>query len=448
AFDREGGVVLAPSIPLTPLAPIAGAPEPRRPTLFGHDPIEALAEGVLDGSQPLEVLVVVGANPVYSSPAGDRLRQALEKIPMVVAITSFQDETAAEADLILPSHVYLERWQGTTTTPTVAFSVLGVGQPVIEPLFDSRDPGDILLSLAGNIEGLDPEALPWPSYEAYLKNRLEGLVVSGEGTVVTGSFEESWVHFLEERGWRFLEHKSIDSFWKDLLRESSWWNSVRAKGDWQRLLPTPSGRFEFFSQDLEQELQRRGREQTAGEFSDLEALAIGSEAVGLAGDVDEICLPHFEPPAVEGEGELVLVPFQPITARGALSPVSPMVMEMYGYPCDVEWRTWVELAPDTAHHLQLEDGDEVEVKSDRAAFQAVVRMQPGASPGVAHVPTGLGRSEELGGGGGEGANPVAALLAAHDSLTGDRALVSTRVRLRLIRRRAYGGPMPLQGEHG
>ncbi len=455
AFDRPGGIVLPPPIPLTPMPPIAMAPSVDSASVFvdgdgsgfGVDPLEAFAERLLETPDRVDVLILINANPVYSHPAGDRLREILEHIPMVVAVAPFEDETSAVADFILPSHVYLERWQGTTTPQGVAFSTLGVGQPAIEPLYDTRDPGDVLLALAGQAGEEVAKALSWGTYEEYLKHRLEGLVVSGEGSVVTGSFEESWVHFLEERGWRFFEHKTLADFWTDLLRESGWWNPVQARGDWQRLFPTPSGKFEFSSQKLKQRLVEVARSSGGDELSPRQALELGRVSLGLEGATNEVCLPHFETPRLEGEGELVLVPFRPITARGGLGSVSPMLMEMYGYPVMTEWRTWVELAPETAHELHLGDGDEVAVESDGSSIEAVVRIQPGSTPGVAHVPLGLGHRQSFGAGGGVGGNPMEVLLKSHDSLAGSRSLATTRVRLRLIRRRPHGGPAPLFGEH-
>jgi len=172
AFDRPGGVVLPAPVPLAPLPPLAepGGAAARRSVFaadgsggsLGIDPIEALAERVLDGSHPIDVLFVVGANPVHDSPAGPRLREALERIPLVVSLTPFRDETAACADLVLPSHVFLEGWQGTTTPATVAFSVVGLSHPVVEPLYDTRHPADVLLELGRRVAGTGP--LPWESY--------------------------------------------------------------------------------------------------------------------------------------------------------------------------------------------------------------------------------------------------------------------------------------------
>ena len=144
---------------------------------------------------------------------------------------------------------------------------------------------------------------------------------------------------------------------------------------------------------------------------------------------------------------MTLVPFRPITARGRLAAVSPMVLEMFGYPFLDGWQTWAELAPETAHELHLRDGDIVAVESDRGSIEAVVRVQPGDTPGTVHMPVGLGHGEGFGVGGRVGANPIDVVVPVRDGLSGRLSLNSTRVHLRLLRRRPHGGPPPLGGGH-
>jgi anaerobic selenocysteine-containing dehydrogenase len=450
-FDRPGGVRLPAPIPLAPLDDLAlpsGSlfDPPTGGAALGRDPLAALADGVLDGTHPLEMLVLWGTDPIHTSPVGDRLRAALEQIPTVIALTPVRSESAVVADFVLPTPTYLEAWHETTTPATVPASVLGVGQPVVEPLFDTRHPGDLLLDLSRRIGHPVAAALPWATYSDYLRHRLEGLVASGQGTVFTGSFEESWVQFLEERGWRFLEHDDVGAFWTDLVRESGWWNPIHSQGDWTRLFPAESGRFEFFSRALERHVVGLG---ASGSPDDpAAALAAGTRALGLVAEGDEACLPHFEPPEASGEGDLVLVPFRPMTGRGDLGTSSPMVLEMYGHTNLSGWETWAELGPQTAHELDLNDGDRVAVESDRAVAEAVVRINPGTGPGVVHVPLGLGHSGPRGLAGGRGSNPTTLLLPVPDTLSGRLSTTSTRVRLRLLERRPYGGPAPLHGGHG
>ena len=445
AFDRPGGVLLPEPIPFSEPQPIAGDAVAGELFAAGGglaaDPGAALA-GAAAGD--LEALFICDSNPLHDSPLGGKLRAALARIPLVVAFSPFLDETAAAADFVLPASLALESWTESTTPPGTGFSVLGISQPVVEPLYETRHPGDVLLQLAGRVGDGAAAALPWESYESYLRDRLEGLVVSGQGAVVSGSFEESWVHFLEERGWRFLERGSPREFWQDLTREGGWWNPVHARQDWRRLFPTRTGRYEFFSLALEDHLRELGGGRGAGRR---EAVRRGAAALRLEATGDEACLPHFEPPSLAGEGELTLVPFRPITGRGRLGVVSPMVLEMYGYPSLTGWRTWVELAPRTAHELHLEEGDLVALETERGSIETVVRVEPGATPGVAHVPLGLGHEEMAGAARDVGENPIGLLPPLFDPLSGAPALTATRVRPRLVARRGRGGPRPVTGAH-
>ncbi len=457
AFNRSGGVITPARIPLTPFEPMAEvepsdevslfAPSPDSNTL-GVDPIEALADRVEKQPGSIDILFVLSSNPVFESSVSDRLRGALKKIPTVVAVSPFRDETAVLADYILPSHIFLEGWQDSTTPPMTAFSVIGVGAPVLEPLFNTRHPGDLLIELAGRVGKSTKAALPWQDYPEYLKYRLGGLAASGQGSVLSGSFEESWVWFLEERGWRFIGQSRFNDFWKDLVREAGWWNPVGARDDWARTFQTPTGRFEFFSRALEEHLEKVGSRMAGEGAGSGGALRKGAAALGIKAGEDEACLAHYEPPKTEGKGDLLLIPFRPMTGRGRLGAASPMVLEMYGYPVLTGWETWVEISPETAHHIDLRDGDYASVESDRGAIEAVVRVEAGHVPGVVHIPLGLGHSELNGIASGVGTNPVDVLLPVHDSLDGRLTTASTRVHLRLIRRRAHGGPAPSHGEHG
>lgn len=453
SMNRPGGVTPSPALPLSPLPELSGgSPDPGRSlfrreggaALFGRDPIEGLAQGVLDDSQPIEVLFLHGLNPLHDSPALGLLREAMERIPLVVHLGSFQDDTAGASHLILPEPVFLEAWQEQTTPPGNSLGVLGLSKPVLEPLHDTRHAGDVLLALQ-QLAGLGERGeFPWEDYSSYLQARVAGLAMSGEGAVITGSFDENWKHFLEERGWRFSQHKNPEDFWKELVSRSGWASSALALTNWKRFFPGASGRYEFFSQLLFKELVEEGRSEEPGS-SALEALARGARKFKFSLEGLEVCLPHFEPPGQRGEGELDLVLFRPITARGAVATASRTVLEMFGYRVLSGWTTWAEVHPETARRLNIGDGDRVAVESDKGRIEVVVHLHPGAAADTIHVPVGLGHPASFVG---EvvGSNPVSLLEVVPDSLSGSLALNATRVRLKLVRRRPHGGPsQPYEG---
>ncbi|MFH1764258.1 MAG: molybdopterin-dependent oxidoreductase [Gemmatimonadota bacterium] len=453
AFNRPGGVVLPPQIPLTPLPSLSvGAGPTPGPSLFPEgveallgrsDPIEALAAGVIDGTHPIELLFVVGWNPVFESPMGERFREALSRIPTVVVFTPFLDETAEQADFVMPTPVFLETWQCATTPATVPFGILGIGSPVVDPLFDTRHPGEVLLELGRRSDPASSAFSYWPSYEAFIRYRLEGLTVAGQGSVFKGSLEEAWVGFLEDRGWRFTEDMDFEALWSDLVRHGGWWNPAVRNAAWSQIFRTPSGKFEFWSQTLERDLSALVGGGDAGSGSGAEgALQGGIDALQIRAQTDEVCFPHHEAPMETGDGDLRLVTFRPITSRGSLGVASAMLLEMFGHTQYSGWETWGEISPETAGELGLGDGDIVEFETEATSSRVVLRLQPGGMLGVVHIPIGLGHRSRIGPAGDVGSNPIELLTPIRDPLTGALALNGARGRLRLVRRRPHGEPAP------
>jgi Fe-S-cluster-containing dehydrogenase component len=88
------------------------------------------------------LLLVHGTNPAYSLPG--RFQQALSKVAYKVSFSSSMDETAAGCDMILPDHHPLEQWADSRPRA----GVTAFQQPVVQPVFDTKHTGDVVLRLA------------------------------------------------------------------------------------------------------------------------------------------------------------------------------------------------------------------------------------------------------------------------------------------------------------
>jgi len=89
------------------------------------------------------LLFIHGANPAHSLPGA--FQQALAKVGYKVSFSSYMDETAAACDLILPDHHALEQWGDSRPRA----GVIALQQPVVQPVFDTRPTGDVILKLSG-----------------------------------------------------------------------------------------------------------------------------------------------------------------------------------------------------------------------------------------------------------------------------------------------------------
>ena len=151
----------------------------------------------------VDVLVLVGVNPVYSMPPKAGFTEALAKVPMVVALASRSNETTARAHLVLPTLHPLESWGDYE----VQDGVSGLMQPTMGPVpiggkpVDARATGDVLLAVGrlalGAAEGQGP--LKWASFQDLL--------------------QEEW----QKRAKDYASGKPFAEFWEEALMRGGVW---------------------------------------------------------------------------------------------------------------------------------------------------------------------------------------------------------------------------------
>jgi len=134
-----------------------------------------LAKAINAGEEyALQLLLVAGENPAYTLPGTAEFKKALDSIPFIVSFSSFMDETAAMADLILPNHIYLERLEDVSPVFGLPTPLLQLCKPVVTPQFNTRHTGDVVIEIARAMGGGIAAAFPWRNYEACLKETLGG----------------------------------------------------------------------------------------------------------------------------------------------------------------------------------------------------------------------------------------------------------------------------------
>jgi anaerobic selenocysteine-containing dehydrogenase len=125
------------------------------------------------GASPVQALFVNSTNPAYSLADTAKVEKSLRKVPLIVSFSTFMDETAAMAHYILPNHVYLERFEDVPAAQGFPKPLVGLAKPVIQPLFNTRHTGDVVIQLAKAVGGNVAAAFGWESYEACLKESLK-----------------------------------------------------------------------------------------------------------------------------------------------------------------------------------------------------------------------------------------------------------------------------------
>lgn len=363
---------------------------------LGRNSYQSVADAILEGA-PVEVLFLYDANPVFETPGGKRFAEAFAKVPLVVSFSSFMDESAELADLILPEPTFLERW-GDDHIEGLGFPGISIYQPIIEPLYDTMNTGDFFLKVAEAMGGTVAKAFPWKSYEEVLQFRLKDIGADWE------LLKELGVWF--NPGYRFAKRGS--QHWIE--------NVVGA----ERLNSPRDGYFDLYSRELNCFLGGKKKEELA---------ALGISLVG-----DGANLPHFEPTAFQGDEAEYPFMLNVITLM-SLGPRSdaanmPSMQEISGMTVRETWDSWLEMNPKSAEALGLQENDLVIIESPFGKISTQVKFVAGLRPDVVNLPynqghTAVGRYAK-----GRGVNGLEIMNPASEPLTGLAAFTNTRVKVR------------------
>ena len=143
-------------------------------------------------ASPPQVLLIDGANPVHVAPPSMKLRDALVKVPFIVSLGQFLDETSGLADLILPDHSFLEQWSDAIAESGSLSAAMTVAAPVMMPLYNTRATTDLLLDLGRRLR--KPVDLGAQTFEDVLAASFMKLPPAAEGG-------DAWAEAQEKGGW-------------------------------------------------------------------------------------------------------------------------------------------------------------------------------------------------------------------------------------------------------
>jgi len=409
SIDRPGGALTQRYFPCTPWPdlpedPVAeqGRQAERVDGAGSRFPLarhayQAVADHILeDYPYPVELLFLYDANPVYEAPGGQRFVEAFQRVPFIVSFASFLDESARYADLVLPEPTFLERWQDDAIEG-LGYPGVGLRQPVIEPLYDTMPTGDFLLRVAHALGDPVARAFPWESFEEVIRYRLQGIGTDWETLKGLGVWLVPRYPFTR--------------------RGSDRWVSEVVGRD-RRGAPR-DGRFDFYSREMACLLGGMSRE--------------ALQALGISKTGDAVFIPHYEPVTYAGDPETYPFLLNVVTLM-SLGPYSaaanmPTLQEISGMTVGETWDSWLEMNPETAQELGLQDGDPVWVESPFGRARTKLRLVRGLRPDVVNLPYNQGHRAVGRWARDRGVNGLELMGGQSDPLTGLAAFTNTRVRV-------------------
>lgn len=192
SVGQPGGIRFNPGSPLPDL--------PAQATVGSLEDWMGVANDLSNGNT--RMLLVHGADPVYGLPNSVGFRDALNRDDLfIVSFSQFMDETTVMADLILPDRIYLEDWGSAIPNPGPGYEIIGIQQPVVNPVTD-LDPQSFynVLLMAAQEQGRETE-LPWANLQEALRASSDALFDMGRGSVPGATADEFWNNMLRQGGW-------------------------------------------------------------------------------------------------------------------------------------------------------------------------------------------------------------------------------------------------------
>ncbi|HEX8290899.1 MAG TPA: TAT-variant-translocated molybdopterin oxidoreductase [Pyrinomonadaceae bacterium] len=127
----------------------------------------------------VDILVIVGGNPVYTTPADLKLdADRMKKVRLAVHLSQFDDETSELCHWHVPQTHFLEEWgdarayDGTVT----------IQQPLITPLYNGKSAYELLAAFTDN-----PDRRGYDIVRQYWLNEGRGALLAGASAAATGA---------------------------------------------------------------------------------------------------------------------------------------------------------------------------------------------------------------------------------------------------------------------
>ncbi len=207
---------------------IAYSDSPEFEPVSKSESMQSLVNDMQSGS--VDIVVMLGNNPVYNAPPGLNFSTALSKVKLSVHLGLYEDETSNVCTWHVPESHYLEAWSDAR-----AFDgTITIMQPLIAPLYDSKSAHELLEVIVGESgrKGYDIVAEYWRGrvheqpFDVFWNTTLNNGMVAGTAlppkSVSLRVSSDSWKLLAPDEGGVELIFRADPSVWDGRFANNGW----------------------------------------------------------------------------------------------------------------------------------------------------------------------------------------------------------------------------------
>jgi anaerobic selenocysteine-containing dehydrogenase len=297
----------------------------------GSDMVDTLLTGK---PYPLKAMIVMDGDPARSLPNTTRVVEGLKNLDFLVVHEVFMTGAAEIADIILPATSYFESSQVTTypfnASPSVNMQLFGLRDKVVEPPGECHSDFDFLFELAEKM-GYD-DFFYWKTVEEVFDEQLKPSDIT--------------VKALREHGGIILKSFPFQEVYQKYEKQG---------------FATPTKKVELYSTILEKS---------------------GYDP-----------LPTFVEPGESTISRPDLAKEYPLIGNASIKPVLFVHNQYRTVPSlnRIMPGPWVEIHPQKARELGIEDGEIVVIESSRGSIKAKAQFAEDIDPNTVFIPHGWGQ---------------------------------------------------------
>ena len=153
--------------------------------LSSEDELQALVKRIEEGN--VGAIIFIESDPVYQLTSYKELADAVSKVALKISLTESVNDTSSLCDYVLPINNALESWGDHH----VRTGVVSLQQPVISPIFNTKQKEAILLSWVKKVNKISDQ-----DYHLHLQNSFKEYVYNKENS--DADFRTYWLSTLHD----------------------------------------------------------------------------------------------------------------------------------------------------------------------------------------------------------------------------------------------------------